>query len=177
MSCDAVAIAASLWMASFNPAAQTPAEQALRLSPPTLTRIVDAPVPAVAPPSMANQPLFKDIVKQAKSLKNEVNGYIKTGEKKAPTDPAWAIVNFEAFKTRVVTLSTIDQQGSQYLVDHNLDHDLKCIMHGISQDLTKRLEEVAAAKDVRSQLAALKEMSYLLNDNVEVITSPPIPTV
>ncbi len=126
---------------------------------------------------MANQPLFKDIVKQAKSLKSEVNGHIKAGEKKNPTDPAWAIANFDAFKLRVTTLSTIDQQGSQYLVDHNLDHDLKCIMHGISQDLIKRLDEVASAKDVRGQIAALKEMSYLLNDNVEVITSPPIPPV
>src|SRR4051812_46230407 len=109
MSCDAVAIAASLWMASFNPNAAAPDQQALQLSRATFMRIADAPMPA--PPSMAGHPLFKDIVKQARSLKSEVNGYIKTGEKKNPTDPAWAIVNFEAFKARVTTLSTIDQQG------------------------------------------------------------------
>ena len=66
-------------------------------------------------------------------------------------------------------------KGHLDLMARNLDGDLKCILRGISQDLPKRLDEVAAAKDARSQSAALKELAYLLNDNVEVITAPPQP--
>jgi hypothetical protein len=34
---------------------------------------------------------------------------------------------------------------------------------------------VAAAPDAKARELALRDMSYLLNDNVEVITAPPQP--
>jgi hypothetical protein len=165
MSCDAVAFAATLWLSSFDPSAQ-----ALGAQPAMFLRTANAPLPRVS-----SEPMYRDIVKQAKSLKGEVNAYLKAGEKVAPSDPAWALVNFDAFKQKVGALSELDMKGHLDLKARNLDGDLKCILRGISQDLPKRLDEVAAAKDARSQSAALKELSYLLNDNVEVITAPPQP--
>ncbi len=53
--------------------------------------------------------------------------------------------------------------------------DLKCILHGISQDLSVKLAAVSAAKTGKDEDLALRDMSFLLRDNVEVITAPPQP--
>jgi hypothetical protein len=53
--------------------------------------------------------------------------------------------------------------------------DLKCILRGISQDLPEKLKAVGAATTIKAQDLALRDMVYLLNDNVEVITAPPQP--
>jgi hypothetical protein len=44
-------------------------------------------------------------------------------------------------------------------------------------DLPLKLKSVQEAKTGKAEDLALNEMAYLLNDNVEVITKPPIPTV
>ena len=62
------------------------------------------------------------------------------------------------------------------LTKRGVTDDLKCILRGISQDLPVKLKEVAEAKDVKARELALRDMSYLLNDNVEVITAPPQPS-
>jgi len=167
MSCDAVAIAASLWLSSFDPSVAAGGAH-----PALLIRAADT-----KPPRVSAEPMYRDIVKQAKALKSEVDGYLKAGAKASPADPASALPAFDAFKLKVTALSELDMKGHFDLAARNLDGDLKCILRGISQDLPKRLDEVAAAKDARAQAAALKEMAYLLNDNVEVITAPPAPPV
>jgi phosphoribosylformimino-5-aminoimidazole carboxamide ribonucleotide (ProFAR) isomerase len=43
--------------------------------------------------------------------------------------------------------------------------------------LTLKIADLDGAKDVKAKDKALKEMTYLLNDNVEVITAPPAPPV
>ena len=58
-------------------------------------------------------------------------------------------------------------------VARGTDGDLKCILRGIAQDLPVRLKEVETASDQRARDMALKEMFWLLRDNVEVITAPP----
>ncbi len=152
MSCDAVALAATLWMASAAPGAA-----------------VTTPAVAVsAPPSsVAQEPLFVDIVKRADALKAAVDAWKgKEG----------ALPGLDAFATQIEELSKLDMQAHLLLKARGTDGDLKCILRGISQDLPVRLKEVQAASDQRSRDMALKEMFWLLRDNIEVITTPPTAT-
>jgi hypothetical protein len=146
MSCDAAAALAFLWLASTSPA--QPA------------------APAAAPPSVAQEPLFADIVQRAGALKAEVDAFRgKSGP--LPAD----------FKARIAALADLDLQGHLRLKERGVDGDLKCILKGISQDLPVKLNEVETAADPGARDAALLEMSYLLRDNVEVISAPPAPPV
>ncbi|HEX4181381.1 MAG TPA: hypothetical protein VHY32_11375 [Caulobacteraceae bacterium] len=154
MSCD-VAVAAFLMFASAGPGA-----------PPQMTFAV------AAPPSVAKEPLFADIVRRAGRLKSEVETYRKTvGASPAARD----LPRFDAFRAEIGELATLDQQGHELLKARGATDDLKCILHGISQDLGVKLAAVAAAKSGHDQDMALRDMAYLLNDNVEVITAPPQP--
>jgi len=162
MSCDAVAFSAMLWMASFSPG------QAAATAPAVLQQ------PA-APPSVAGEPLFLDIVKRAKQLKAETEAYRKTLAGADPTGAAKALKGFDAFQARIGDLSALDMKGHVTLKERGAVDDLKCILRGISQDLPEKLTAVGAAKTLKDQDLALRDMVYLLNDNVEVITAPPQP--
>jgi hypothetical protein len=152
MSCDAVALAATLWMASAAPMAATAAPAVAVSAPPS---------------SVAGEPLFADIVKRAEALKTEVDGW------KGKAGP---LPGFDAFAAQITELSGLDMQAHLLLAKRGTDGDLKCILRGISQDLPVRLKEVETAADQRSRDMALKEMFWLLRDNVEVITTPPTAT-
>ena len=154
MSCDAVALAATLWFASAGAA------------PPPLTPAVDA-----APPSVAGEPLFADIVRRAGALKAETQAY----ERGSLDGDASRLAGFAAFEKDVGQLSDLDMQGHVLLVQRGVTDDLKCILKGISQDLPVKLKALETAADAKSRHAALQDMYYLLRDNVEVITSPPQP--
>jgi hypothetical protein len=154
MSCD-VAVAAYLMFASAGPGGAS----------------VQLAV-AAAPASVASEPLFRDIVGRAGRLKSEVESY-----RKGLTGAAGAVPlpRFDAFTDQIGQLAALDQQGHELLKARGTDGDLKCILHGISQDLALKLTAVQAAKTGHEQDVALREMAYLLNDNVEVITAPPAP--
>ncbi len=77
----------------------------------------------------------------------------------------------------VEALAALDAQGHFDLKARNVDGDLKCILKGIAEDLPQRLSDLQAATTDQARAEALKEMGYLLNDNVEVITAPPKPPV
>ncbi|HEX4198789.1 MAG TPA: hypothetical protein VHZ26_15230 [Caulobacteraceae bacterium] len=157
MSCD-VAIAAFLVFAQAGPSASMP---------PPAAAIADA-----APASVAGEPLFKDIVGRASTLKDQVDAYRKS---LAASSEAVTLPRFSQFSEAITELSLLDQKGHEVLVARGSKDDLKCILHGISQDLPAKLAAVAAAKTGHDQDAALRDMSYLLRDNVEVITAPPQP--
>jgi hypothetical protein len=152
MSCDAIALAATLWLASASPVAASP-----------------APAVAVAAPpvSVASEPLFMDIVRRADALKAAVDAWKGT---------AGPLAGFDAFRIQIDELSKLDMQAHLLLKERGTDGDLKCILRGISQDLPVRLKEVETATDQRARDMALKEMFWLLRDNVEVITTPPTVT-
>jgi hypothetical protein len=160
MSCDAVAFSAVLWLASFGPA-QGPNQIPLILT-----------TEAAAPASVAHEPLFMDIVRRARALKAQVETYRHAV---ARVDSAAALPNYAAFRTSIAELATLDMQGHTTLVSRGATDDLKCILRGISQDLPTRLQALESAATPQARDTALREMSYLLNDNVEVITSPPRP--
>jgi hypothetical protein len=161
MSCDAVAFSAMLMFASFTPDAQaSPAPAVIQQAP--------------APASVAGEPLFLDIVGRAKRLKAQSEAY-RAGLPKDPAAVAAALKGFDVFQGKIAELAAQDMKGHVTLKERGAVDDLKCILRGISQDLPEKLKAVGEAKTVKDQDLALRDMVYLLNDNVEVITAPPQP--
>jgi len=157
MSCDVIAFSAMLWLASSSPAPLPTAVPALS-----------------APASVAGEPLFADIVRRAGGLKLQVEAYRKALAAD-PAAPAAALPGAEAFGARIAELSALDMKGHLTLKERGAVDDLKCILRGISVDLPEKLAAMTAARTVKDQDLALRDMVYLLNDNVEVITAPPQP--
>ena len=149
----------------------------LLLSDPTLVPALAQTPPAAtaAPASVANEPLFADIVARSGSLKAIVDGWAANGTADADGFAASAV--FSGFKIQAAELAAADLQGHLVLKERGTDGDLKCILRGISEDMPVKVAAVEAATDKPARDLALSELAYLLNDNVEVITSPPIPTV
>lgn len=135
---------------------------ALLLSDPNVALAAAEPaaVPG-APISVAAEPLFADIVTRASALKAIVDGWNGT-----PND-------FAGFRTQAMELAAIDLQAHLILKERGTDGDLKCILRGISEDIPVKLDAVEAASDEAARAMALSDLAYLLNDNVEVITTPP----
>jgi hypothetical protein len=155
MSCDAVAFTAMLWLASTAPVAASPS----------------APAAVAAPTSVAGEPLFADIVRRAGRLRASAEGM-----RKANLDGDLSgIPAFAGFKSGVAELSDLDMKGHILLKERGTDGDLKCILRGISQDLPLKLQALESAATPKDRDNALREMTYLLRDNVEVITAPPAP--
>jgi hypothetical protein len=119
--------------------------------------------PEFTPPAgaVALEPLFADIVQRAGVLKTEVDA--ARGGAELPGD----------FTRRISELAELDMQGHRTLASRGLDGDLKCILRGIAEDLPVKLAALRLAQTEAARDEALAEMSYLLNDNVEVITTPP----
>ena len=154
MSCD-VAVAAFLMFASAGPGTQGQMTFAV-----------------AAPASVAGEPLFADIVRRADRLKRQVEVYRHAV---GASSASMELPRFDAFSAQVGELAVLDEKGHQLLVSRGAADDLKCILHGISQDISVKLAAVAGAKTGHDEDLALRDMAYLLNDNVEVITAPPKP--
>ena len=154
MSCD-VAMAAYLFLASTGPGGP----------PPQVVATLETPKP------VAGQPLFVDIVKRAGKLRSEAERYRTPELKASPT--ARALPGIEKFQAELAELSALDMQGHVELAKSGQDGDLKCILKGISQDLSLKLKDLMGAPTGVAEDIALRDMSYLLRDNVEVITTPP----
>jgi hypothetical protein len=155
MSCD-VAVAAFLMFAHAGPS----------------TQAQPIPAVAVAPPSVASDPLFKDIVTRADLLRAQVETFRRAI---AGVDQPMPLPGFDGFSARIGELAALDQKGHEVLVARGATDDLKCILHGISQDLGVKLTAVQVAKTGKDEDLALRDMGFLLRDNVEVITAPPQP--
>lgn len=158
MSCD-VAVSAFLMFASAGPAGHQP--------------LLIPAVAVAAPPSVAKEPLFADIVGRAGRLKAEIEAY--RTPRLAASPQAVSLADFAAVQKQVEELSALDMQGHVELAKRGTTDDLKCILKGISQDLPVKLKELESARTGKAQDEALRDMAYLLNDNVEVITAPPQP--
>ncbi|PTT75537.1 hypothetical protein DBR41_26170, partial [Pseudomonas sp. HMWF010] len=92
-----------------------------------------------------------------------------------PAAPAMPLKDLAGFEVRIGELSALDMKGHLTLKERGAVDDLKCILRGISQDLPDKLAAMQAATTIKAQDLALRDMVYLLNDNVEVITAPPTP--
>jgi hypothetical protein len=116
---------------------------------------------AAPPPAVAGEPLFVDIVARAGRLKIEVEAL--RGGAAVP----------EAFRRQIGELAALDMKAHVTLKERGVDGDLKCILKGISEDLPLKLEALTTAATPQAREAAVIDMAYLLNDNVEVIVAPP----
>ncbi len=65
--------------------------------------------------------------------------------------------------------------GQKVVRERGNDGDLACILRGIAEDLPVKLAALQLASDPIARDSALKELIYLLNDNIEVILAPPGP--
>jgi hypothetical protein len=155
MSCDVAAAAFLMFAAASGPPAAR-----LQLA------VAEAPTP------VASMPLFVDIVGRAGKLRSEIEA-VRKGLAGAPAPVA--LPGGDGFTADVGQLSALDQQGSDWLKINHPGDDLKCILHGISQDLNAKLTAVKDAKTAHDEDLALRDMGFLLRDNVEVITAPPQP--
>lgn len=152
MSCDAAALALSLHLAAVRADAAGP----------ILLRIASAPPPRPVS-ALSREPLFASIVGSAGQLRDRVDGLRRRGADAAAV---------AALDPQVAALSALDMQGHLALAQRGTDGDLKCILRGISQDLTRKFASLRAASDPAGRRSALDEFWYLLRDNVEVVTTP-----
>lgn len=120
---------------------------------------------AGAPVSVASEPLFADIVARASALKALSQSF----------SPDATPAGWNDFRTQATALARLDMQGHLILAERGTDGDLKCILRGIAEDIPVKLDAVEQATTPEARALALSELSYLLNDNVEVITAPPQP--
>ncbi len=135
---------------------------ALLLSDPHVALAAAEPAAvAGAPVSVASEPLFIDIVTRSTELKALVDGWNGVP------------IEFGAFRTRSAELAALDMQAHLILKERGTDGDLKCILRGISEDIPVKVSAVETAATDEARRTALSELSYLLNDNIEVITTPP----
>lgn len=157
--CEAAALAFSALLAAASP---------------EVSAVQPANTAASAPVSVAGEPMYADIIARARGLKARVESYRHPGL--AAGAPA-ALPELASFRVQVGELAALDMKGHLDLKARNTDGDLKCILKGISEDLPKRLADLDAAKSGAEQDTALREIHYLLNDNVEVLLAPPKPPV
>ncbi len=155
MSCD-VAASAFLFLASLSPG---------QAQPRLVTALNAAPPAAAASSRLASEPLYADIIGRARGLKAMVEAFRRAA-------PGAALPDYDGFKAQVAALSALDMKGHLDLAARGTDGDLKCILKGISVDLPKKLADLDSAPPA-SRETALRELGYLLNDNVEVLTAPP----
>lgn len=132
-----------------------------------------AAVPMAPPQTLAAEPLYADIVARSRALKAVVDGWTASN---AVAEAGFAQrADFQAFKVEAAALAERDMAGHIDLRDRNTDGDLRCILRGLAEDLPRRVADLEAATDARARAEALAELSYLLNDNVEVVIAPPQP--
>ena len=148
----------------------------LLLADPNVALAAAQPPAAVgAPVSVADEPLFADIVTRSTAMRGVVGTWIAAG---AADNAAFAGSDEFAQLLRGATvLADLDMQGHLILKERGTDGDLKCILRGISEDMPRKVEAVRVAATPAERRLALDELHYLLNDNVEVITAPPQPEV
>lgn len=142
---------------------------ALLLSDPSIAAVQPAPPPQ----TLAEEPMYADIISRSRALKAVVDGWIAQG---AASDEDFAHrPEFAEFRLAAAELSERDMAGHLDLRQRGTDGDLRCILRGLSEDLPRRVDDVAAAATQNTRSDALAELSYLLNDNVEVVAAPPGP--
>lgn len=142
---------------------------AILLSDPSVAAV--QPVPP--PQTLAEEPMYADIISRSQALRDVVDSWIAQGA--AQNEHFAHGEDFAAFRLAAAELSERDMAGHMDLRERGTDGDLRCILRGLSEDLTLRVEDVASAETPNTRADALAELRYLLNDNVEVVTSPPGP--
>jgi len=115
--------------------------------------------------AVSKEPFFAGLVSEAGRLKTETEGFT----------PSLALLGqpqFTAYARDIRALSAGDLQGHKTLKARGTDNDLKCILTGVSRDLTIKIDAIEAAKNDDEVKVALTNMAELLSDNIDVIVTP-----
>jgi hypothetical protein len=140
-------IIVSLWLLI-----QTLAAEATAMSPAVS---VQAPAP------------YAELVGNARKARAKTQALAKAAEPSFVTRP-----QFFAYA------ASIEQIGAENLSLHaalklsGADNDLKCILKGVAIDLRVKLDAIKVAPTQAALKTAFADMSDLLRDNIEVLTTP-----
>lgn len=145
--------------------ALTPAEATAQAYPSANPAPVQ--VASAAPAPLISEPLFADIANRADSLSARATGWMTTG----------SIADSAAFRTDLARLAELDMEGHRTLAARGTDPDLKCMLRGMSNDLTAQLTAIEGAHDAPARNAALERLNGLLSDNSQVLRAPSRPPV
>lgn len=163
MACGA-ALASALILTLASPASLDAASPAPVAAPVAAPATLDA--------ALAAEPLFRDIVTRAGTLKARVEAWTADGAGLAPAFPEGEA--FRALRAEAEALAALDLEAHHWLAARDADGDLKCILRGIAEDLPVRLAAVETSQGP-ARAEALAELAHLLDDNVAVILAPPQP--
>lgn len=133
-----------------------------------------APQPVTVAAPLMQENLFRSLTEEAARLRSVVSSWMAAD---ILNDPHFSHSSgFVTFKADTLALSAANMQGHLTLKERGTDGDLTCILRGIAEDLPKKLALVEEAAPGAARQQAFEELAYLLNDNVEVITTPPPPS-
>lgn len=122
--------------------------------------------------ALSSEPAFAALVQEAQSLKAITDDWMVAD---SLADAHFVhMPAFAAFKSRIAALAVADMNGHLTLKERGTDSDLTCIMRGIAEDMPQKLAQLEEAAPGAARKMALEELSYLLNDNAEVILAPPL---
>lgn len=134
----------------------------LVIAPLSACATTPAPMNAIA----KAQP-YAGIVKQAGKLKTRSDDYAKT-----PSLTLLTNLKFQAFAGDINDLSEQNLKAHFDMKARGTDNDLKCVLKGVSIDLKLKHDALLAAKTEAELQHTLTELSALLSDNIDVITTP-----
>lgn len=113
-----------------------------------------------------NEPFFATIVTRAKHLKTLSDRYAHRSLDVRQTP------EFTAYLNEVDALAAADLKGHLDLKARGTDRDLKCILKGLSLDVPLKQNLILKAQNDGQFKDALGQMSSLLEDHIEILTTP-----
>lgn len=119
------------------------------------------------PASLIAEPLFAEIASRADSLHARATGWVTAGR----------IADAAQFRSDLTRLAELDMEGHRTLAARGTDPDLKCMLRGMSEDLTRQMGVIEGAADEATRRAALQRLNGLLDENAAVLRAPSRPPV
>lgn len=116
---------------------------------------------------VSQEPFYAELIAKAQTLKATTEGFAATPKLSLLTDPA-----FEAYGREIAELTALNLKAHYDLKARGTDNDLKCVLMGVSLDLPIRFEGIRVATTEQDLKDAFEDMSFLLEDNIEVIRTP-----
>ena len=127
----------------------------------------DQPGERPATDPISHEPLYAGLVQDANALRAETQDFSK-----APSLALRDAPRFQTYLQRLQNLSAGDLKGHFDLKKRGTDRDLKCILLGVSRDLTNKVNDLKSAASDAALAQALGDTDLLLRDNIDVIVTP-----
>lgn len=133
--------------------------------PVSVVRVAEAPPQGANP--LSHEPLYAQLVQDANALRAQTEAFST-----APDLSLRATPGFAAYLQRLRDLSAGDLKGHFDLKARGTDRDLKCILLGVSRDITNKVNDLEQAASDAQLAQALSNTDLLLRDNIDVIVTP-----